>query len=209
MSHPLKTLEIFPTPVFVSKAANLDNDALSQAVYRVMEEEVAASKGKSVEASLSNVGGYHTQDFLARSEFFPLMDFIVDVLNQNLLNGKWFAEKNIDRSFITGMWSVINRRGNSNISHNHPHAWFSGVYYAKIPKDKANSGAICFKDPNSVRQFSRNFYRSVQSELCSLQPETGNLVLFPGWLEHSVTANNTDEDRIAIAFNIKGHPIKY
>ena len=39
------------------------------------------------------------------------------------------------------------------------------------------------------------------SEVHKLKIETGDLVLFPGWLEHGVDANLTDKPRINIAFN--------
>ena len=36
----------------------------------------------------------------------------------------------------------------------------------------------------------------------SIKPEAGMLWLFPSWLEHEVTPNNSTETRISISFNI-------
>jgi hypothetical protein len=30
---------------------------------------------------------------------------------------------------------------------------------------------------------------------------TGKLIIFPAWLKHQVTVNNTDKDRISIVYN--------
>ena len=45
-----------------------------------------------------------------------------------------------------------------------------------------------------------NVYDSLISN-DKLKVETGDLVLFPGWLEHGVDANLLDEPRINVAFN--------
>lgn len=209
MTIQLKPIEIFPTPVFFVAANELNHAALADAVYKVRDDELDPSSEKPKRSVLSNMGGYHSQDVLQYPEFKPLRQFIVRALNENMLAGKWFSEKPIDESYVVSMWSIINQKGHTNSAHIHPHAWFSGVYYPKLPADIKNAGNICFKDPNLARQYSRSFYRNVQSDLCCFSPQVGTLIFFPGWLEHSVGPNLTDEDRIAIAFNIKTHPIEY
>lgn len=209
MSIQVKPLELFPTPVFFVAAQDLDHSDLAQAVYRVREQELDPTSPKPKRSVLSNSGGYHSQDILKYSEFEPLRKFIVKVLNENMLGGKWYAQKAIDESYVVSMWAIINNKGHTNSCHIHPHAWFSGVYYPKLPTDAKNCGNICFKDPNLARQYTRSFYRNVQSDMCCFTPQVGSLILFPGWLEHSVGPNTTDEDRVAISFNIKMPPIEY
>jgi uncharacterized protein (TIGR02466 family) len=34
-----------------------------------------------------------------------------------------------------------------------------------------------------------------------ISPKENNIVLFPSWLEHYVSDNESDEDRISISFN--------
>ena len=34
-----------------------------------------------------------------------------------------------------------------------------------------------------------------------IKPRTGDLVIFPGWITHSCTENENDEDRIALGVN--------
>jgi ectoine hydroxylase-related dioxygenase (phytanoyl-CoA dioxygenase family) len=37
----------------------------------------------------------------------------------------------------------------------------------------------------------------------SVPPKTGMLLIFPSWLVHNVTRNNSGEDRISFAFDVK------
>ena len=40
------------------------------------------------------------------------------------------------------------------------------------------------------------------TEEVKMKPEEGRMYVFPGWLEHGVEENQSDEDRISIAFNV-------
>lgn len=202
MSSPTQVLELFPVPVFSTQAeAEVDNAALCQLVYAIHREEQAA--GTATKAGYSAIGGFHSYDLLRRPGFEPLKRFIVNTLNERILGGKWYREGAIDESWLTTMWAMVNKRGHANASHTHPNSWFSGVYYAKLPANPKLGGDLCFHDPIATRTFTQSFYRSAQTETFSLTPKEGLLVLFPSWFEHSVKANQTDEDRISIAFNIR------
>ena len=65
------------------------------------------------------------------------------------------------------------------------------MFYLQIPK---NSGNLNFK--------------SERSEIFELKPKTGKLVLFPSKLNHFVTKNKSDEQRISLAFNCFTYPFK-
>mgnify|MGYP003704826005 FL=1 len=41
------------------------------------------------------------------------------------------------------------------------------------------------------------------SSRMSYQPKDGDLLLWPGWLPHEVEINNSEKQRVNIAFNIK------
>ncbi|WP_111640297.1 2OG-Fe(II) oxygenase family protein [Marinimicrobium alkaliphilum] len=204
MNDKMHLMELFPIPVFIFKTTQVDNDHLCKMVYRIRDEEISSGRGDKV--GLSNLGGFRTYDIARTPGFEQLRAHIVSTVNAQILDGKWYPGGPIDESYIVGMWSVINNRGHANSVHNHPNAWFSGVYYAKVPDDNQKAGSICFRDPILARTYSRSFYRSSQSEICCLPPEEGLMVIFPGWFEHSVRPNQTDDDRVAISFNIKPHP---
>jgi len=90
-----------------------------------------------------------------------------------------------DRNLTTvGLWGLVNRpleSSNTHLHGNNPYVW---VYYVKVPK---NSGDLVFS-------FFDKF-------VCPITPEEGVLLIFPGWMYHSVSKNKSDEVRISISGN--------
>lgn len=198
----LKVMELFPTPVFVVQSEGLDNTFLADQIYAIRAEEYRLGVANKV---LSNIGGFRSYDLLKHPGFNSLKTHILRTLNDNMVNGQWFAEPEVVEAQFGAMWGVINNRGHANATHHHPGSWLSGVYYAKVPSDPDKAGSIGFRDPNLARTYNHMYYRTVQADTCYIPPAAGRLVMFPGWCEHFVGPNETDEDRIAIAFNINHH----
>jgi hypothetical protein len=74
------------------------------------------------------------------------------------------------------MWATVHTQGSEHKIHNHPNAGLSGVYYVQVP---CGSGGIAFyynKDPRGGRRMH--------------DPREGELLVFPSWLYHSVTASS-------------------
>ena len=108
-----------------------------------------------------------------------------------------------DRVKIEAMWSIINKKGDFNIQHNHPNAYLSAAYYVKAPKD---CGEIVFYDPRPAPVYSHPRAKTpniLNATINSVNPEEGLLVLFPSYLEHSVNPNQSEEQRIVISFNVR------
>lgn len=82
--------------------------------------------------------------------------------------------------------------------HDHGVADISGVYYYKT---NGNDGDFFFCTPIP---FARNSYcfNSEMTRVWKHQPKVGKMLIFPGWLEHGVMANDTDNLRHSISFNI-------
>jgi uncharacterized protein (TIGR02466 family) len=198
----LRVMELFPTPVFVIQTEGLDNEQLARQIYAVREDE---QRRGIADKTLSNLGGFRSYSLLKDPGFAALRHHILKTLNESMVKGQWFAEPEVVDAQFGAMWGVINGRGHANATHNHPDAWLSGVYYVKVPSDASRAGSIGFRDPNLARSYTQTYYRTVQSDVCLVPPEAGKLVMFPGWCEHFVGPNQTDEDRIAIAFNITHH----
>ena len=79
----------------------------------------------------------------------------------------------------------------------------SAAYYVKAPK---NCGDIIFYDPRSAAVYFTPKHKSsnnLNANTFAVTPEEGMLVLFPGYLHHSVNTNNSDEERVIISFNFK------
>ncbi len=71
----------------------------------------------------------------------------------------------------------------------------------KVPK---YSGSIRFYDPRGplvhVQRDHEYFNDGIDKH--EIEPQAGTLIYFPSWLEHDVTENMGDDDRISIAFNL-------
>ena len=82
-------------------------------------------------------------------------------------------------------WFNVNPRGAYHSWHSHGKAVTVGVLYLQTP---LNSGDIEFR---------------VDKNVSSITPYPGLLLIFPAELEHRVQANESDENRISLAFNLK------
>ena len=66
------------------------------------------------------------------------------------------------------------------------------------------SGMIEFINPcqQSSMLANKGFAEAGMSPFLRLRPDPGDIVLFPSYLLHSVYPNETDTDRITIAYNL-------
>ena len=141
----------------------------------------------------SNRGGWQS------SNLFPNTDETINKLCrflQHYLNT--LTEKIEKKLAITNLWININGYGTTNNLHSHPGSYISGVFYVKA---KENQGNICFQNP--LKEFNQFIYNepTFLEKYIHYVPETGKLLLFPSSLPHLVSSNETNIDRISIAFN--------
>ena len=109
--------------------------------------------------------------------------------------------------YLESMWFNINGKGCYNVSHHHPNSTLAGVLWIKTPKD---SGQLVFESPN---EYAEHDLMEVQRQevvdeylACPafrIIPKEGSMVIFPSHLRHGVEVNNSEEDRISLAFNIQ------
>lgn len=97
--------------------------------------------------------------------------------------------------FSLHLWANVLTKGGHQISHIHPDASISGVYYLKVPKSIKHD----FKksDFQGCLLFSQQ-----QSEHYYVQPSEGLLVLFPSYFYHETIPFECSEARVCIAFDV-------
>lgn len=149
----------------------------------------------------SNIEGWHSSYFDLESEnprfFLNSIKSSLDVL----LNDMGWDLKN-QKIKITSMWSIINNKNASNARHIHSNNYISAAYYVKASK---NCGNIIFYDPRNEAVFRHpkiNKPNKFNSNIFSIEPKDGLLVMFPSYLHHSVDLNHSNDERIVISFNI-------
>ena len=99
-------------------------------------------------------------------------------------------------------WMNANPAGGFNAPHTHPGAHWSGVYYVSQPEvEEGNSGMIEFLDPRSDLPNWRLLGARSFALKKKFRPVPGEMILFPSYLVHWVYPNETDEQRVTVAFN--------
>ena len=193
-----KIYKLFPSPVFQYKIDKFTkiNSELENYIFNLKKKDEKGQKK-------SNVGGWHSPFFDLENDSTPkkfvkiIQEFLEKVIT-NEMGWKYVANK----VKIIAMWSIINKKNSFNIKHNHPNSYLSAAYYVKVPK---NSGNISFYDPKeqkNIRFPKTKKFTEISAVVSSMEPEEGDLLLFPSYLYHSVSENLSDNDRIIISFNI-------
>jgi uncharacterized protein (TIGR02466 family) len=197
MNEP-EILKFFPEPVFKYKLEDFKNlnKELSEYIYKLQAEDKDGLEK-------SNKGGWHSRNFeltvksSVQNRFAIIIQkYILKVFNNN----GWKTEnKNIR---IKEMWAIINKNGDFNILHTHPNCYLSAAYYVKAPE---KCGRFQIENPNIAK---RNFYPEIKRKnelnlkVAGIEIEEGDLLIFPGYLPHKVSTNESNQDRVVISFNV-------
>ena len=184
--------QFFPTCVWVHKV----DDAVE--LNRHLRNEVTKLRTQFPPRA-GAICGWQSPGSLHTSEAFaPLLRYLF-AASQGVFE---FLSYEYERLDITNCWANVNLRGHSNRDHVHPNNYLSGVYYVTVPE---GSGRILFRDPRAQAMI---FVPAVKqrspfnSDEHAITPEEGDLILFHSWLPHMVEPNQSDQERISIAFNV-------
>lgn len=214
MADPFSTVinNLFPTALLVGRAPNAD------ALNARLREVVLAQKAKHPGVQRSNVLGWHsTTDMLAWAgdagqELGRICCGFVephthDAGSPDVRRFGWMAE----------MWANVSPPNASNQAHAHPGALWSIVYYVDDGfdgPDPAQGGELVLQDPRfpMTRMYAPDMYfknadGEVERNNHTVRPESGMIVAFPSWLNHSVRPYRGNRDRISIAVNLMIAPL--
>ena len=193
-----KIYNLFPDPIFRYKLENFEeiNKELLSYIFEL-------KKNNPVGNNRSNKGGWHSPNFDIVKPGPPInfINNFKDFLKQIITN-EYGWEYIPNKQRIVAMWAIINNKNSYNIKHNHQNCYLSSAYYVKKPK---NSGNITFFDPKEAKTYrfpevERKTDYSV--EKITIEPEEGDLLIFPSYLYHEVGTNETNEERVVVSFNI-------
>ncbi|HEY5623256.1 MAG TPA: putative 2OG-Fe(II) oxygenase [Gammaproteobacteria bacterium] len=105
----------------------------------------------------------------------------------------------------TNSWAIVLNDQGHQLSHIHPEAWMSAVYYVAVPEDgigptHGEDGWIEFG------RLSDQLFAKEDQPLRSIQPEPGLLVMFPSFTFHRTKPFTSAGQRISIAFDVFARP---
>jgi uncharacterized protein (TIGR02466 family) len=186
-----KTEWIFPVPLWPFGLPDCEE------VNRRAEKRVYELASEQNSRLASNEGGWHSAGNLRDDPAFgPIINFI-----------DWAVREIAEESDITYkdynlfIWANLNRPTDYNATHDHPGCHLSGVYYVKLPE--GDSGHFRIYNPILYYDYHcKNPTPPYQQPRVELKGREGGMIVFRSPMLHDVTRNNTEEDRISLAFNV-------
>jgi len=177
------------------------NERLEELTRRLLQDDRNAARR-------TNSGGWHYAFDLFELNEPVIAEFRNEMERhvQTFLNHfRPAGGKKVDRFRLRG-WINVNRAGDFNVLHCHPGCFLSAVYYVKVPQEM-KGGEISFRDPRGPVVA---MYETPGIDLpwvgsgmgIPFTPTTGQLLIFPAWLEHRVERFEGPTERISIAFNV-------
>jgi uncharacterized protein (TIGR02466 family) len=183
-------ITLFKTDLY-AKQLDFDNTKILKYISKIDKD--------SVIVKASNFGGWHSHFY------FDPFPSCLEPLNEQINK---FVKETIHKDFqvrgdlvIHNGWFIVNKKGDFNKPHKHPPYTFSGVYYLKCDDD---SGELIFNNQAEMNNYAVDYtdFNSSNSKEFYIKPQEGQLYIWPAWIEHYVTPNKSDSERIVYSFNI-------
>jgi len=191
---------IFPRQVIICDDQEYPNykEQLIECCYEELSQD-------RLGAHYTNVGGWQSKPKFSINENDKMFFFIKrleDMIQKSIYNQIGLIEETNFR--IERWWINISGNRCYNTAHSHPMCHYSGIFYIKTNPD---CGSVNFKQhPNDCldhfvrdKNFKdKHFYHGS----IDYYPHEGRMLLFPANLTHDVAINNSNHDRISIAFDL-------
>ena len=198
----MKKVDLWSTSLFV---AQIDDQQLNAR----LDEEITALSKSQPSISKSNIGSWHSEYGLNRSQI-PEIQKIHSIVGSHIeaiyLQG---VEKQAleEYSLLCESWANVNIGTTFQNIHTHSGWALSAVYYVRVPevKDNTQDGTIQFHNfsPSQVNPNFAFLSNLLGNETRRIFPKTGMLIIFPSHMPHSVLPSFSDDERITIAFNFR------
>ena len=179
----------FPSVVWSGMFHDIDNQDLKRYAYE--------RKNNDIGITVSNYNGYQSSPLQPGDN--DTVDHLISVIDTEMKNcARQVGLAELD---IYNIWININPPHSYNHLHNHVGSVLSGVYYVDA---KEHQGNIQFERTDGGEYHIPEYVEKATyftSTRATYAAKTGALYIFPSWMKHSVEGNNTNSDRISIAFN--------
>lgn len=186
----------FGTPIF--------QHDFTGTVLTEIQKEIESAVSQITATSLSNPWGDNTESTFKHGEITnDIKTFNMLTLEDAIyrLSQEWSRMLNYKGLpfSLTSSWLNFSTLGSFQFDHKHPGNRISGCYYYQTT---GNDGSIRFENPNTYALAGGFPFDDINADGVTYPPAVGRLILFPSWLTHRVSINNTSKERISIAFNL-------
>ncbi len=186
-------IPMFPSFVWKVQLESGLRDALRETILAALAEM------RVVLPTLAPGDGWQSGQALHQREDFR--DFVA-CINDGVASILRFLRVGDERYEITGCWATVLAHGAAHKLHSHPNNYLSGVYYVCT---RPGADTINFHDPRRQTGVIRPPVVELTAENTDqvvVKVHDGTLLMFPSYLEHSVDANTSDEERVSVSFNV-------
>ena len=188
---------LFVTPAIIDELAGAE--ALNAALQQVIQSRRRSTPG----LRLSNRGGWQSaHDFADWSgdEGRALIRRATELASAHAQRADGGAPR-----WTVESWANVSGPGAFNFPHVHGGTYWAAVYYVRV--GDGQGGQLVLHDPRmpGLRMHAPGLrFRNMGPELrADIKPKEGLMVLFPGWLSHSVEPWQGAGERISVAMNIR------
>lgn len=185
MEGDMHRLFLFPTPIAIFKMPdpNRIKDEIGK-IYDLSNNEINWKSGKDLFAIKLPI-------------INEIRDFGLNAATQ-YCRSFFNHETTTDDFFVRRGWINVYNPFFSQKYHNHRQADLSAVYYIDVEDD---TGGLQFIDPRGGLGWMPTD-QSKQFNVFNITPENGDLIVFPGWILHSIGMNQSNKPRISLAMDI-------
>ena len=171
-------------------------NAMKKECYTMRKEDPIWRRRSNNGAGWQSVDGVND-----RPIFQSLLNGVEDIFNKEVFPfhcGEFHEDFNLRHG---NYWVNINYQHGYNNVHTHPGCWYSGVAYISVPEETRGSGVLQFLSGQG-KHFSNFIHATARTrDNFTIEPQEGDVLLFPSAMQHYVEPLETDYDRISIAFN--------
>lgn len=189
---PPDILRLFPSFVWKSRIEPGRRAAIAAAVLPVLQGLMDEDGDGAAGLARQSRHGLHGLPELAQ---------LMASIQQGMDDVLAFLKIGAGARQITGCWANVNPPGAGHALHTHPNNFLSGVYYLQV---QPGADTINFHDPRPQAAVIRppvTGLTACNTDQVVVPVEPGDLLIFPAWLPHSVSPNESSQPRISISFN--------
>lgn len=201
----------FPLAIYYAdlEDATEHRDSLVSSILKLEEEN---GYKRRIADNIAWTGDFHGVGAIHED---PQFAWIVKQIEAHIF--LYLQELGIDLSkidlYIQRAWPIVSRKTQAIPPHSHHNAHVSAVYYVSVPKDGTlKSGAFTIYNSASVNEIITGIADKHTNAIKKKNPfnyeegyyapKEGRVIIFPSKQRHGVKANQTDEVRISLSFDI-------
>jgi len=190
------------------KTKTIDSLKAADNFIKSLEIETPEKNGGVTSVVLSTMQTHHQYKEIDQPHQWPeLSDFKQFVMRScTEVIRKWNCDPGIDRE-VSKSWINVHPQGAYTMEHNHQGVLMAVAAYLHVPK---NGGNLLVKNPLTPYKFGEPMHRTYFSEdegrdgleWSSIPVESGDVLFFPGWLNHKTEKNSSKENRFVMSWNV-------